>query len=339
MKHTVKTFFRRLGGMSVRRMYGNAAAEARESGRGTLSVLFDMLWCVVRYGVGYLDYHVFGFGAIRGKKRAAFMTMNDNLALVRRLNDPECYRFFKDKLVFCERFSDFLGRAWLNLRGLGERELRSFCKGRDAVFVKRTESFGGQGVERVELSEDTDYARLFERLSANGQWLVEEAVVQHPQMSLLCPSCVNTVRIVTLLSGGEAHFLYALLRMGFGDSSVDNISSGGMYTRVVEGGRLDRPAFCDKTGLYYDEHPTTGVRFDGFVVPYFDEAVELCRRAALVEPKVGYVGWDAAITPQGPLLIEGNHIPSYDMAQNHMFIDGETGLLPRVEEIIGQKLR
>lgn len=26
----------------------------------------DMVWCEVRYGIGYLDYHVFGFANRRG---------------------------------------------------------------------------------------------------------------------------------------------------------------------------------------------------------------------------------------------------------------------------------
>ena len=45
--------------------------------------------------------------------------------------------------------------------------------------------------------------------------------------------------------------VYALVRMGMGGVCVDNVSSGGMYAPVNEHGQLYRPAFCDKTGKYY----------------------------------------------------------------------------------------
>jgi hypothetical protein len=46
----------------------------------------------------------------------------------------------------------------------------------------------------------------------------------------------------------------------------------------------------------------------------------MVEEAALVLPKVRYVGWDAAITPNGPCLIEGNDYPGhvfYNFPQHH----------------------
>lgn len=57
----------------------------------------------------------------------------------------------------------------------------------------------------------------------------------------------------------------------------------------------------------------------------FFEAVEMCKKAALVVPQVGYIGWDVAITPTRPVLVEGNTLPSYDMCQNYGHIDNKTG--------------
>ena len=51
--------------------------DQRESHRPRLLILIDMLWCVVRYGIGYLDYKVFGFAFIHGEARKTFMTMDD----------------------------------------------------------------------------------------------------------------------------------------------------------------------------------------------------------------------------------------------------------------------
>ena len=67
------------------------------------------------------------------------------------------------------------------------------------------------------------------------------------------------------------------------------------------------------------------------------EAVEMCKKAALVVPQVGYIGWDVAITPTRPVLVEGNTLPSYDMCQNYGHIDNKTGVKPRFVEILGEE--
>lgn len=331
-------FARRLRTASLRRMNQNVQAIHQETGKNRAFLLCDMIYCTFRYGVGYLDYHVFGFANNRGKNRQTFMTMNHNVALARMVNDASCYPVLNDKFLFLEKYGAFLGRKWLDLRQTSPEALRAFCLAAGTVFAKPHAEFGGTGVEKLVCRADTDYEALHARLLAGGQYLVEEAITQHPALDRLCPTSVNTLRVVTLLVNGEAKFVYSLLRMGSGQSHVDNISSGGVYTLVDDGGVLNFPAFCDKTGLYYDRHPFTDTAFAGYRLPYFQEAVELCRKAALVEPRLGYIGWDVAITPHGPVLVEGNNLPGYDMAQNAKFHPDGKGMLPLFEALVGKPI-
>lgn len=331
-------FGRRLKGASLRRMNQNIGAIHRETGKNRALLLCDMIWCTLRYGVGYLDYHVFGFARNRGANRKTFMTMNHNVSLARMVNDATCYPLLNDKFQFLQRYEAFLGRRWLDLREADPQVLARFCRDCGVVFAKPHAEFGGKGVERLEPGPDTDFVALHRRLLDGGQFLVEEAIRQHPEVARLCPQSVNTLRVVTLLAEGEAKFVYALLRIGSGQGHVDNISSGGMYTLVGAQGELEFPAFCDQTGLYYDCHPMTGVTYRGYRLPFFREAVDLCCRAAQVEPRLGYIGWDVAITPDGPVLVEGNNLPGYDMAQNARFHPDGKGLLPTFEALLGRPI-
>ena len=333
-----KIILRRVKGASFQRMNQNIQVIHMETGKNPLIIFVDMIWCTAKYGVGYLDYHVFGFAQNKGKNRKTFMTMHHNIGLTRLVNDTTLYPIMNDKLQFMDVYKDYVGRDWVDLQVEGVDALRELCHKCGTVFAKPVSDFGGTGVERIETNESTDYDTLYKHLLDGKQFLVEQAVVQHDELNRLCPSSVNTLRIVTLNTNGKAHFLYALLRVGSGYNHVDNISSGGMYTLIGDDGVLHYPAFCDKTGLYYDAHPVTGTAYQGFTVPMFREAVELCLKAAQVKPGLAYIGWDAAITPDGPVLIEGNILPGYDMAQNAKFHPDGKGLLPTVEAILGYRV-
>lgn len=63
------------------------------------------------------------------------------------------------------------------------------------------------------------------------------------------------------------------------------------------------------------EESVTGIKFDGFQIPYWEEIKEMVLEAALVNDKVNLVGWDVAISKNGPLIIEGNRGPGFDLVQ------------------------
>ena len=53
-------------------------------------------------------------------------------------------------------------------------------------------------------------------------------------------------------------------------------------------------------------HPDTGVAIEGFQLPHWEAVADLARRAHDVARGMPAVGWDVAITPDGPVLVEGN---------------------------------
>ena len=79
-------------------------------------------------------------------------------------------------------------------------------------------------------------------------------------------------------------------------------------------GRLKGVA-TDKDLRKYKKHPTTRMEFDNFEIPYFKEMKELVLKAALVNQNIKVVGWDVAITKKGPVLVEGNRRPGFDIVQ------------------------
>ena len=58
-----------------------------------------------------------------------------------------------------------------------------------------------------------------------------------------------------------------------------------------------------------DRHPDTGELIVGTRVPYWDEVVSLCLRAHNEFPPLAVIGWDVAVTRDGPMFVEGNPMP------------------------------
>ena len=93
--------------------------------------------------------------------------------------------------------------------------------------------------------------------------------------------------------------------------------------------------FFDKK-LNEHEFSSTGVRYDGYEIPYFEEIKQMCLEAALVNDQIHFVGWDVAVTPNGPLLIEGNRGSGFDLPQvlaKRGLKDMLDGLIAKVDEL------
>lgn len=329
----IKTMLRRIKNMSFERMFMHIRGIHEESGKSKILIFLDMLWCAARYGVGYLDYHVFGFVYVKGKKRKTYMTMSQNELLTSSVNNKDYIDVFIDKTKFNETFNDFIHRDFIDLRNTDIDALIAFAKGKESIFAKVVDECGGHGIEKIKINDNTDFASIYQKSIEQKQYLIEDTLIQHETMRKLSPTSINTLRMTTVLKDGKPHLMYTLVRMGDGESAVDNVSSGGMYSYVDDTGTITAPAFRDKDGRTYDVHPKTQQPIVGFTIPLFEKAKEMVLKAALVVPQVRYVGWDIAICQDGPALVEGNIVPGYDMVQNYHFKQG--GILPKFQSVFG----
>jgi hypothetical protein len=53
-------------------------------------------------------------------------------------------------------------------------------------------------------------------------------------------------------------------------------------------------------------HPKTGVPFNKFRLPFWSEVCSLVKETAIKLLPVRTIGWDVAITPNGPVILEAN---------------------------------
>ncbi|MEY6563350.1 sugar-transfer associated ATP-grasp domain-containing protein, partial [Listeria monocytogenes] len=68
-------------------------------------------------------------------------------------------------------------------------------------------------------------------------------------------------------------------------------------------------------GLYHDVRETFGIDPSTFVMPFWSEMRDTMRLAARTLKPLRSIGWDVAITPNGPLVVEANENYGIDVLQ------------------------
>lgn len=300
----VKHYFKRLRNMNFNRMFEVADKIQEITGKAKPLIVLDMILSSLLYSAGYLEYFEYEFYLLNHRERKTFMTAADSNKIIVRYNHPDYRHYFSDKSLFNERFDDLIGRDWIDIRKASQEERNAFMQKHAVMMIKETQNLMGTGIERI-VTEEVSPEDLYQKAMASGQYLWEEFFTQHPKMDQLYDQSVNTLRIISFYDGEKTHILESVLKMGNG-GHLDNFGAGGMYSILDEKGRVLYPAF-DGEGRSYQIHPASQTEIVGFEVPLFEEVLELVDKASQRIPEVPYVGWDVAIGPEGPSLIEGNY--------------------------------
>jgi hypothetical protein len=202
------------------------------------------------------------------------------------------------------------------------------------LFIKVKSGRGGFGAEKWTYRDGRYHSASGRMLTEAGlkayvlrkAWfakrVVQPCVTNHSDLADINLGVLATVRVVTIRAeAGEVEATHAIFRMPqLRTACVDNLHAGGLGVAVdLETGRLRcaTDLGCKVDSRWHDVHPATGARIEGRVLPYWQDVLDLARRAhRLIGDRV-VVGWDIAILQDGPCLVEGNGKPDVDMLQRH----------------------
>jgi len=281
------------------------------------------------------------------------------------LNPPEWHYILNDKLTFntfCRQhdipvarqygfYNKYFGFLVDGGKLSSQKDLFDFLmKDKPGNLVlKPHDTFGGFGIlvfNSIQYDDDivfytstgnsVKFSELAERLdsSLNNEknimgYVLESLIEQHPVLRGIYSHSVNTLRIITYLTkDGHPKIFRTRMRLGRKGNLVDNVSQGGISASIdKETGKIlyGLTVTSGEDSLFTD-HPDTGVRFTGVEIPFWNEILDLCRKAAKAIPLQRFVGWDIAVGKSGPMLIEGNSSGvevAYDQLGNKGFMTEE----------------
>ena len=308
------------------------------------AALMGVVFARLRYRIGPRYHSLFCLGRQPiGNWRAYILDRYSN-PLVRAVNGHENIALARDKIAFATHCLS-KGLPTIPLLGVIDRrsatapagvpriesatDLAAMLSRAPArVFVKLIDGAHGAGAFVAEREDDavwrfTDrrgsaadvYRFAVDRLGARRGWIFQPCIEPHPDLqALMTPGALGTVRAITYAGRDGPRLLLPVLRIPAGGNVTDNFSEGSAgnivapidaETGLLGAGRMSRTTSWPDI-VEVPEHPDTGAVIAGTRMPHWQAAVHLMLRAQRETPTLRTIGWDIAITRDGPLIVEAN---------------------------------
>lgn len=324
----------RLSALDLPSTWKRAREVGVQHGKWAPAVFADMIWWAAFRDTGFQDYVDWDFAILSGAERSTYMTNALSNHIAERFNEPSKRELFQDKIVFNRLFDGYLHRAWFEVEANDVDALRDFVTTHGVVIAKVPVSNSGYGVARYDAVDIEDWDAFRSMLIEKGQVLLEEFISQHPALTAVSPHIVNTTRITTFLDeDGTVHVLSFAQKFSVGTGASDQQSFGGFFTLLDREGKSQGPGYGSHQRIYAT-HPDTGASIVDFRLPHAADMLALAEDVSRVVPEIRYVGWDLVLTPDGPVVVEGNWMPgAYENKPSATGI--RTGSRPRFREVIG----
>lgn len=163
-----------------------------------------------------------------------------------------------------------------------------------------------------------DVSEILDEMSADSRYdtyIVQDKLENHAELQAMSGSkALQTVRVVTMVDADRRpRCLFACAKVINSEQLSDNFdygTSGNLLADVdLDTGRLRNVMGKHESGFGLQEHeahPKTGVVFSDVTLPFWPETRRLAEEAALKFLPLRTIGWDIAITAEGPSVVEGN---------------------------------
>lgn len=270
--------------------------------------VFDMLNALRVYGISTKEYIELGLWKVPSKEYSRYLT--ERILLSDKFKGTfytkEAFDLMNNKKEFNVKYSNFLHREWLYTRECAEDILRSFCKKHSKVIIKPLAEDRGRGIKII---DESQVEWLIDEKNKGTYYLVEQVLSNHPILSELNPTSLQTLRVETVLDKcGYCHIINCCLFVGGDKSIVSNAHGGGTQWHVnLQTGVVDSDGYSVEGWSL--KRLKNGKNVRGIQIPYFEKLRDFINDVAMVTPEARYIGWDVAVLQDGLAIIEGNVQP------------------------------
>ena len=237
-------------------------------------------------------------------------------------------------------------RCGLAIRNADELKQFLLSPGSEDLFFKPVDGSLGEGA--LSIGKFDDATQTWRLLPSNqpitvneiathispkktlGRFLIQRRLIAHPDFARIVPNVCPTVRLMTLRTETGFHVIGAALRLGSGRTPTDNVAGGGLIGPIsLKTGTIEHTLSLESDyPQIVSTHPQTGVSIGTLHVPDWQRVLDLVNDSGEKLNFFPCIGWDVALTENGPLIIEINTRPrciSVQSSKRTGLLDGPMG--------------
>lgn len=281
-----------------------------------------------KHRFSYYEYICYKFWNKNKKQREQYISEIEIRLIYRKTLHADFEACCYDKVVLYNTFHTFVNRKWIYPKSVTFDTFKDFVSSYDCIAKPQIGSHGN-GVFVIHMNEELDWQKLYDNCVENNM-IVEERLRACHEIEEFHPQSLNTIRVFTISKGNRCELVAAEIRIGVGNSVIDNVSAGGIFAPIdLNTGAIIEDG-SDRSGNTYNSHPDSGKVFKGFVIPNWEKFVGKCKAMSTVDLEITFAGWDICVLPNGEIeMIEVNSFPNVVGLQ----IAYRSGLKPKIRAI------
>ena len=261
------------------------------------------------------EYRWLAYDSLTDEQKKTVCTLWTRAQYRKTLTDRRYICILMNKYIFSKVFADFYGRRCYMAKDVTEEMLSGLAGKEGRVIAKPNCKGQGKGVKVLPASTKEELAEAMDFLQRADNYIVEEYITQHSELAKLNPGAVSIIRFYSL-SSPRGDMVFAPVLTCAINKCISNGCQDALTAMIdIRTGEVITDAVDQNELVEHVCHPVTGVRFKGMQIPYWKESIELMKKAVPLASKISNIGWDVAITEDGPLIIEANTIPGFNTAQ------------------------
>ncbi len=269
---------------------------------GRLSAKIRAVSSFVVWGTSFSEYFGYRFWEKSFSEKREYMTRRHMFKFFDKYNQKDFRSRIGDKSLSSKYYGEFMKREQF-FYNEGLDKFREFCKKHSDIFIKKSICWGGDFCRLEHLENDDEIKKCYDTLS--DDYIVEPKLENCEEIKKYSPISLNTIKVTVLNLKKGPEIQFAIIRFG-NNTVVDNVHNGGICCGIdIASGKINTLGF-DKNFRRFSKHPVSGYDFLDFEIPQFDKVREIALKASKITPELRYASWDIAVTPDGPVLIEGN---------------------------------
>ena len=285
-----------------------------------------------KHWVSYNEYaKQYEFYKKTEEERSEFVSRLKMAYFHRRYSSGATKAVFLNKNRFLVTYKKYIHRKWLYVPQASFEDFKQLVSNYDCI-IKPCDGKLGKGIFKVYKNDtDKNIHNLYEMCLKN-RMLAEQCIDSCDELKILHPQSLNTIRVVTVSNSMKSEVFGSFIRMGVGNSVVDNAHAGGVFAQInIKDGIIESDGI-DTDGNKYVCHPNSNIKLKGFKIPKWKSVVETCCEAAKLSGNT-IMGWDVAINNNGDIeFVEANYGPDFDVMQSPLQIGVKKRIFAKIKE-------